>query len=46
MTREELIKFLKENLKIEIHTEGIFETEVVVRIYIGEELITSDFFTV
>lgn len=47
MTREELIKFLKENLKIIVTTEDCWETtEVGVLLYIGEEQISSDYFSI
>lgn len=47
MTQEELIKFLKENLKIKVTTEGCWETnEVYVSLYLGEEQISSDYFSI
>lgn len=47
MTQEELIKFLKENLKIEVSTENCWETtEVCVSLYIGEEEISCDYFSI
>ena len=47
MIQEELIKFLKENLKIKVKTEGCWETtEVGISLYIGEELISSDYFSI
>ena len=47
MTQEELIKFLKENLKIEVTTECCWGTnEVCVSLYIGKEQISSDCFSI
>ena len=47
MTQEELIKFLKKNLKIKITTEGCWDkTEVGVSLYLGEEHISSDYFSI
>lgn len=47
MTQEELIKFLKENLKIKVTTESSWETnEVGVSLYLGEEEISSDYFSI
>lgn len=47
MTQEELIKFLKENLKIEVTTDGCWKTtEVGVLLYLGEEIISSDYFSI
>ena len=47
MTKEELIKFLKENLKIKVKTEGCWDTnEVGVFLYLGEEQISSDYFSI
>lgn len=42
MTKEELIQFLKDNLRIEVlskHDEGYLETTV--NLYLGDEMITS-----
>lgn len=46
MTQEELIKFLKENLKIKITTEVYVETEVCVSLYLGEEEISGECFLI
>ena len=47
MTQEELIKFLKENLKIKVTTESYCNgSEVGVLLYLGEELISSDYFSI
>lgn len=47
MTQEELIKFLKENLKIKVTTESCWKTkEVCVSLYLGEEQISSDYFSI
>lgn len=47
MTQEELIKFLKENLKIKVTTESCWETnEVCVSLYLGKEEISSDYFSI
>lgn len=45
MTKEELIKFLKENLKVYISdTSGLYDDNVclTVDLYLGEECISSD----
>ena len=47
MTQEELIKFLKENLKIKVTTENCWGTnEIGVLLYLGEEQISGDYFSV
>ena len=47
MIQEELIKFLKENLKIKVTTESWCNgSEVGVLLYLGEELISSDYFSI
>ena len=47
MTKEELIKFLKENLKIKVTIESIWDTnEVGVSLYLGKEEISSDYFSI
>jgi hypothetical protein len=47
MTQEELIKFLKENLEIKITTNDCWDTtEVGVLLYLGEEQISSDYFSI
>lgn len=47
MTQEELIEFLKNNLKIKINVENCWETsEVGVSLYLGEELISIDYFSI
>ena len=46
MTKEELIKFLKENLKVTIaDTSGPYEehTHLTISLYLGDECISSDF---
>ena len=44
MEREELIQFLKDNLKIELSVEDDWESkEVCVRLYLGDEIISDDF---
>jgi hypothetical protein len=44
MTKEELIQFLKDNLKIETSTINCGETtELDIRLYLGEEIISSSF---
>lgn len=44
MTQEKLIKFLKENLKIEVTTEGCWtDKELGFYLYLGDEIISSDF---
>lgn len=47
MTKDELIKFLKENLKIKVTTENSWETnEVCVSLYLGKEQISSAYFSI
>jgi hypothetical protein len=47
MTQEELIKFLKENLKIKVTTDDCWgTTEVCVSLYLGVEQISSDYFSI
>ena len=47
MNKQELIQFLKDNLKIKTSVEDCWETsEVGVLLYLGEELITSDYFSI
>lgn len=47
MNKEELIQFLKDNLKIKASVEDCWETnEVCISLYLGEELITNDYFSV
>lgn len=44
MTKEELIQFLKDNLRIETSTfNSGEETELDIRLYLGEEMISSSF---
>lgn len=44
MTKEELIQFLKDNLKIETSTISSWDTtELEIRLYLGEEIISSSF---
>ena len=47
MTQEELKEFLKKNLKIETSVDGVWhEKEISIRLYLGDEIIASDFFIV
>lgn len=47
MAKEELIKFLKENLKIKVTTASTWETtEVGVSLYLGKEEISTDYFSI
>ncbi len=47
MTKEELIKFLKENLTIKITTESDWETdELGIALYLGDEQISCDYFSI
>ena len=44
MTQEELINFLKNNLKIELDVQDSWETkELCVRLCLGDEIISSEF---
>ncbi len=47
MTQEELVKFLKDNLRIEFTSDNTWETtELGVCLYLGDELISSDYASV
>lgn len=44
MTQEELIQFLKNNLKIKTSVENTWnESEIGIYLYLGDELISSSF---
>lgn len=44
MNKEELIQFLKDNLKIELSMVEDWETtELEVRLYLGDEVISNEF---
>lgn len=44
MNKEELIQFLKDNLKIELSKVEDWETtELEVRLYLGDEVISDEF---
>lgn len=40
MNKEELVQFLKENLKIKLFEEKHYPREIQVRLYLGEEMIS------
>ena len=47
MSKEELILFLRENLKIELSTEECWETtEVCAKLYLGEEQISDSYVSI
>ena len=47
MTQEELIKFLKDNLKIEFDINECWETkELCVKLYLGDEIISNEFISI
>ena len=47
MTPEELVKFLKDNLRIEFTSDDCWETtELGVNLYLGDEIISSDYVSV
>lgn len=47
MTQEELVKFLKDNLRIELTSDECWETtELCVRLYLDGEIISCDFVSV
>ena len=47
MNKEELIKFLKDNLKVRLSFENDWEyKEIGVKLYLGNEIISSDFITI
>lgn len=44
MTQEQLIQFLKDNLRIELEVQGCWEdNEIGVYLYLGDKIISSDF---
>lgn len=44
MTQEELIKFLKDNLRIEVDINECWETkELCVKLRLGDEIISTEF---
>ena len=47
MTQEELKEFLKKNLRIETEVDDCWEAkEVRVRLYLEDEIISTDFFII
>lgn len=47
MTQEELVKFLKDNLRIELTSDECWETtELCVRLYLGGEIISCNYVSV
>ena len=47
MSKEELIQFLKENLRVELSTEECWETtEVCAKLYLGDEQISDSYVTI
>ena len=47
MTQEELIKFLKDNLRIELNINDCWETkELGVCLYLGDEIISNEFVSI
>ena len=47
MTQEELIKFLKDNLRIEIGINECWETkELCFNLYLGDEIISNEFISI
>lgn len=47
MTQEELIKFLKDNLRIELDIIECWETkELCVRLCLGDEIISSEYISI
>ena len=44
MTQEELVKFLKDNLRLELTSDDSWETkELCVRLYLVDEILSCDF---
>lgn len=44
MSKEELIQFIKDNLRIELSTEECWETtEICAKLYLGEEQISETY---
>ena len=47
MTQEELIKFLKDNLRIELDMNECWETkELCVKLCLGDEIISNEFVSI
>ncbi len=47
MSQEELIKFLKDNLRIEITSTDLWETkEICIRLYLGDETLSCEYISV
>lgn len=47
MSREELIEFLKNNLRLDINaTDRLLSTEIVVRLKLNEETISEETFNI
>lgn len=47
MAQEELIQFLKENLRIKIDTNDYWETtELCISLYLGDEILSCDYVSV
>lgn len=47
MTQEELIKFLKDNLKIEVDSNDCWETtELCIRLCLGDEILSCEYVSV
>ena len=47
MTQEELVKFLKDNLRIKFTSDDCWETkELCVRLYLGDEILSCEYVSV
>ena len=47
MTQEELVKFLKDNLRIKLTSDDCWETkELGVYLYLGNEIISSEYVSI
>ena len=43
MTQEELVKFLKDNLRIDVNSNDCWETkELRIRLYLGDEILSCE----
>jgi len=47
MKQEELVKFIKDNLRIKLDLDECWETkELCVKLYLGDEIISNEFISI
>lgn len=47
MTQEELVEFIKDNLRIKLDVDEDWETkELCVKLYLGDEIISNEFVSI